>query len=83
MEGHFVILQCYHEVCVLQLKADGRNTRKWCKRRGLEEQRFYEMSKLKTQFKEILKVKLEYLVAFGRALLHSQLGAQPAGRRCA
>ena len=40
----------------LQMKADGKSSRKWCRRRGLEEQRFYEMSKLKTQFKEILKV---------------------------
>ena len=40
----------------LQMKADGKSSRKWCRRRGLEEQRFYEMSKLKTQFKEILRV---------------------------
>ncbi|XP_012261756.2 probable ATP-dependent RNA helicase DHX34 [Athalia rosae] len=38
---------------------DSRGTssvsRKWCKRRGLEEQRFYEMTKLRTQFKELLQ----------------------------
>ncbi|XP_015123362.1 probable ATP-dependent RNA helicase DHX34 isoform X1 [Diachasma alloeum] len=38
---------------------EGRNTnstsRKWCKRRGLEEQRFYEMTKLRSQFKDLLK----------------------------
>lgn len=32
------------------------NSRKWCKRRGLEEQRFYEMTKLRAQFKELLQV---------------------------
>ena len=31
------------------------NSRKWCKKRGLEEQRFYEMTKLRQQFKEILE----------------------------
>ncbi|XP_057341337.1 probable ATP-dependent RNA helicase DHX34 [Microplitis mediator] len=30
------------------------NSRKWCKRRGLEEQRFYEMIKLRSQFKDLL-----------------------------
>lgn len=41
---------------IVQVKAEGRGTRKWCKRRGLEEQRFYEMTKLKRQFKELLQV---------------------------
>ena len=40
----------------LQIKAEGHDSRKWCRRRGLEEQRFYEMTKLKTQFKELLMV---------------------------
>lgn len=31
------------------------STRIWCKRRGLEEQRFYEMTKLRTQFKDLLQ----------------------------
>ncbi|XP_043272720.1 probable ATP-dependent RNA helicase DHX34 isoform X2 [Venturia canescens] len=30
------------------------SSRKWCKRRGIEEQRFYEMTKLRAQFKELL-----------------------------
>ena len=30
-------------------------TRKWCKRRGFEEQRFYEMTKLRQQFKSLLQ----------------------------
>ncbi|XP_071450187.1 probable ATP-dependent RNA helicase DHX34 [Hetaerina americana] len=33
----------------------GGNTKKWCKRRGLEEQRFYEMTKLRRQFKDLLQ----------------------------
>ena len=31
-------------------------SRKWCRRRGLEEQRFYEMTKLRAQFKDLLRV---------------------------
>ena len=42
--------------CV-QVKAEGRGTKKWSRRRGLEEQRFYDMTKLKTQFKDLLKVQ--------------------------
>ncbi|CAB3383855.1 Hypothetical predicted protein [Cloeon dipterum] len=30
-------------------------SKRWCKRRGLEEQRFYEMTKLRRQFKELLR----------------------------
>jgi hypothetical protein len=40
----------------LKIKDDDReNSRKWCKRRGLEEQRFYEMTKLRKQFEELLE----------------------------
>lgn len=51
----FTLLRAYDE----WLLAKGRDgsTRKWCKRRGLEEQRFYEMSKLKKQFEELLRVR--------------------------
>lgn len=35
--------------------SDRSGTRIWCKRRGLEEQRFYEMTKLRTQFKDLLQ----------------------------
>ncbi|KAJ3333575.1 DEAH (Asp-Glu-Ala-His) box polypeptide 34 [Blyttiomyces sp. JEL0837] len=39
----------------LKIKADGReSSRNWCKRHGVEEQRLYEMVKLKTQFEEVL-----------------------------
>ncbi|KAK2587022.1 hypothetical protein KPH14_010983 [Odynerus spinipes] len=36
-------------------RGSGSNSKKWCKRRGLEEQRFYEMTKLRSQFKELLQ----------------------------
>ncbi|XP_076646959.1 putative ATP-dependent RNA helicase DHX34 [Halictus rubicundus] len=36
-------------------RGSGSSSRKWCRRRGLEEQRFYEMTKLRTQFKELLQ----------------------------
>ncbi|XP_077992529.1 putative ATP-dependent RNA helicase DHX34 [Glandiceps talaboti] len=50
----FTLLNSYDEW--IQVKTQGRNSsRKWCKRRGLEEQRFYEMSKLRQQFKDLLK----------------------------
>ena len=40
----------------LKIKNDDReNSRKWCKRRGLEEQRFYEMTKLRKQFEQLLE----------------------------
>ncbi|OWF54057.1 probable ATP-dependent RNA helicase DHX34 isoform X1 [Mizuhopecten yessoensis] len=49
----FTLLNAFDEW--IQVKADGRGTRKWCKRRALEEQRFYEMTKLKDQFKQLLR----------------------------
>uniref|UniRef100_A0A2C9JVF9 RNA helicase n=1 Tax=Biomphalaria glabrata TaxID=6526 RepID=A0A2C9JVF9_BIOGL len=49
----FTLLNAFDEW--IQVKAQGQGTRKWCKRRGLEEQRFYEMTKLKRQFKDLLK----------------------------
>jgi len=40
----------------LRIKVDDRdNSRKWCKKRGLEEQRFYEMTKLRRQFEDLLR----------------------------
>ncbi|CAL1528445.1 unnamed protein product [Lymnaea stagnalis] len=49
----FTLLNAFDEW--IQVKAQGQGTRKWCKRRGLEEQRFYEMIKLKRQFKDLLR----------------------------
>lgn len=47
------LLNAYNEW--IQVKACSGNSSKWCKRRGLEEQRFYEISKLKKQFFELLQ----------------------------
>ena len=39
------------------MKSEGSNAaHRWCKRRGLEQQRFYEITKLREQFQEILQV---------------------------
>ncbi|XP_025264487.1 probable ATP-dependent RNA helicase DHX34 [Camponotus floridanus] len=38
-----------------EYRGGSNSSRKWCRRRGLEEQRFYEMIKLRTQFKELLQ----------------------------
>ena len=39
----------------LKIKAQDRdNSRRWCRKRGLEEQRFYEIIKLRKQFEELL-----------------------------
>lgn len=48
----------------LELKSGGQNTntRQWCKRRGFEEQRFYEMTKLRHQFKDLLDVNFILLI---------------------
>lgn len=47
----------------LKVKSDGQNTRTWCKRRGVEEQRLYDITKLRRQFQDILRVeKIEYKI---------------------
>lgn len=38
-----------------QFNHRNESTKKWCRRRGLEEQRFYEITKLRRQFEELLK----------------------------
>ncbi|XP_004381668.1 probable ATP-dependent RNA helicase DHX34 [Trichechus manatus latirostris] len=40
----------------VQVKSErSRNSRKWCRRRGVEEQRLYEMANLRRQFKDLLE----------------------------
>ncbi|XP_064437324.1 probable ATP-dependent RNA helicase DHX34 isoform X2 [Mirounga angustirostris] len=40
----------------LQVKSErSRNSRKWCRQRGIEEHRLYEMANLRRQFKELLE----------------------------
>lgn len=42
------------------MKSESSNAaHRWCKRRGLEQQRFYEITKLREQFQEILQVERE------------------------
>lgn len=38
-----------------QFNRKNESTKQWCRRRGLEEQRFYEITKLRRQFEELLK----------------------------
>ncbi|XP_075043225.1 putative ATP-dependent RNA helicase DHX34 [Mixophyes fleayi] len=50
----FTLLNVFNEW--VQIKSSrSSNSRKWCRRRGLEEQRLYEMTNLRRQFKELLK----------------------------
>lgn len=51
----FTLLNAYHEWLSLK-SGHGEDTRKWCRRLGLEEQRFYEMTKLRNQFRQLLEV---------------------------
>ncbi|XP_055022793.1 probable ATP-dependent RNA helicase DHX34 isoform X1 [Boleophthalmus pectinirostris] len=50
----------------------GGGSRKWCRRRGLEEQRLYEMVNLRRQFKDLLK---------SQGLLESEDSASSSGTR--
>ena len=50
----FTLLNIYDEWILV--KSDrSANSKKWCRRRGFEEQRFYEISKLRKQFEDILR----------------------------
>ncbi|XP_044057640.1 probable ATP-dependent RNA helicase DHX34 isoform X1 [Siniperca chuatsi] len=50
----------------------GSGSRKWCRRRGLEEQRLYEMVNLRRQFKDLLR---------SHGLLESEYSAPSGGDR--
>lgn len=52
------ILNAYKEWLELkrgQFNRKNESTKTWCRRRGLEEQRFYEITKLRNQFEDLLK----------------------------
>lgn len=56
------------------------NTKQWCRRRGLEEQRFYEITKLRNQFQDLLQdcgliemMEEEMLSSSDRALRNGEL----------
>ncbi|KAG7163889.1 probable ATP-dependent RNA helicase DHX34 [Homarus americanus] len=74
------LLASYREwLCV---KQEGHeNSRKWCRRRGLEEQRFYEMTKLRHQFAQLLHDSgLQDIAGCSRAHLTSAERAQRSGQ---
>lgn len=70
----FTLLNAFDEW--LHAKSKGSSSRKWCRRRGLEEQRFYEMVKLKEQFEMLLhdhgllKEKVCLKIIFSVSSLH-------------
>ncbi|XP_037933921.1 probable ATP-dependent RNA helicase DHX34 isoform X2 [Teleopsis dalmanni] len=49
----FTVLRVFREW--IKLKIDQKNTWKWCHKLGIEEQRFYEVCKLRNQFQNILQ----------------------------
>lgn len=49
------LLNAYREWLEIKASNEGHTSRKWCKKRGFEEQRFYEMTKLRQQFRNILQ----------------------------
>lgn len=49
----FTLVRLYNEWVQLKMRRDG--TRQWCRRLGIEEQRFYEVTKLRQQFQRILE----------------------------
>ncbi|XP_063829961.1 probable ATP-dependent RNA helicase DHX34 [Ostrinia nubilalis] len=64
----------------LNVKADNRGGRDWCRRRGIEEQRLYEVTKLVAQLRGLLQdnnlletVEPETMSSSERALRHGQL----------
>ncbi|CAK1581156.1 unnamed protein product [Parnassius mnemosyne] len=64
----------------LSVKAEGRGGRDWCRRRGIEEQRFYELTKLAAQLRGLLQdnnlmesPEPENMSSAERALRHGQM----------
>ncbi|XP_068622478.1 probable ATP-dependent RNA helicase DHX34 [Battus philenor] len=64
----------------LSVKAEGRGGRDWCRRRGIEEQRFYELTKLAAQLRGLLQdnnlmdgPEPENMSSAERAMRHGQL----------
>lgn len=49
----FTLLTVYNEW--INRKCENESTRKWCYKLGIEEQRFYEATKLRNQFENILE----------------------------
>ncbi|XP_037725978.1 probable ATP-dependent RNA helicase DHX34 [Drosophila subpulchrella] len=49
----FTLVRLFREWVQLKMRREG--TRQWCRRLGIEEQRFYEVTKLRAQFQRILE----------------------------
>ncbi|CAH0381764.1 unnamed protein product [Bemisia tabaci] len=85
------LLNAYREwLEVKSGKVRGVSSRHWCRRRGLEEQRFYEMTKLRKQFKQLLqdcnllpseKTNAEKMSSAERALRHGELKLLRSAKR--
>ncbi|TDG41279.1 hypothetical protein AWZ03_012294 [Drosophila navojoa] len=81
----FTLMRAFHEW--LQLKLSRESTRKWCQKLGIEEQRFYELCKLRQQFQRILEScrmatpKNEQLDSKERARRHGELRQLKALKR--
>ncbi|XP_066944325.1 probable ATP-dependent RNA helicase DHX34 [Macrobrachium rosenbergii] len=75
----FTLLASYREW--LNIKLEGyENSKKWCRRRGLEEQRFYEMTKLRSQFSQLLQDSgLQDMASLSRTALTSAERARRNG----
>ncbi|XP_037036273.1 probable ATP-dependent RNA helicase DHX34 isoform X2 [Bradysia coprophila] len=78
------VLNSYKEWLELKNAAFNRdhveNTKTWCRRRGLEEQRFYEITKLRNQFQDLLNdcgltemVDTSQMSSGERAIRHGEL----------
>lgn len=48
------LLNAYKAWLEIKAGSESHTSRRWCQKRGLEEQRFYEMTKLRKQFRNIL-----------------------------
>uniref|UniRef100_A0A1B6D6A9 RNA helicase n=1 Tax=Clastoptera arizonana TaxID=38151 RepID=A0A1B6D6A9_9HEMI len=74
------LLNAFREWLEVKQRERGAS-KKWCRKRGLEEQRFYEMTKLRSQFKELLQdcgllnlnAPLTELSSAERALRHGEV----------
>ncbi|XP_053209462.1 probable ATP-dependent RNA helicase DHX34 isoform X2 [Panonychus citri] len=67
----FLLLRAYNKW--LTIKSSGsEDSRKWCKRRGFEEQRFYEITKLRKQFRDVIKESGLYFIHRGKMIIPSR-----------
>ncbi|XP_017064853.1 probable ATP-dependent RNA helicase DHX34 [Drosophila eugracilis] len=81
----FTLVRLYREWLQLKMRREG--TRQWCRRLGIEEQRFYEVTKLRQQFQRILEscgmvvASSSQLTSAERATRHGELRQLKAMKR--